>query len=109
MVCSRMTKTRWMIIGMAFLGTAINYIDRANLSVAEVYIRQEAHLSKAQMGFILSAFFWTYAFFQLPAGWLVDRLGARLTYTFSCVWWSTFTALTSLGTGFASLFGLRAL
>jgi D-galactonate transporter len=93
---------------MAFLGTAINYIDRANLGVAETYIRQEAHLSKAQMGLVLSAFFWTYAFFQLPAGWVVDRLGARVTYTLACVWWSAFTAITSLGRGFTSLIGCRA-
>lgn len=92
---------------MAFLGTAINYIDRANLSVAESYIRAEVGLSKAQMGFVLSAFFWTYAFFQLPFGWIVDRLGARLTYTFACLWWSFFTALTSLAGGFASLLGCR--
>ena len=41
---NRPTRVRWIVIGLAFLGTAINYIDRANLSVAEFYIRQEAHL-----------------------------------------------------------------
>lgn len=94
---NRPTRVRWMIIFLAFLGTAINYIDRANLSVAESFIRQDLGLSKSQMGFILSAFFWTYAFFQLPAGWLVDRWGARVTYPFACIWWSFFTALTSFG------------
>ncbi len=98
---------RWLIIGMAFLGTAINYIDRANLGVAEVMIRAELGLTKGQMGLILSAFFFTYAFGQLPAGWIVDRIGARLTYTGACLWWSFFTALTAAGTGFRSLFALR--
>src|SRR5262245_714848 len=81
---------RWLIVGLAFLGTAINYVDRANLGVAEHAIRHELGLSKAQMGLILSAFFSTYAFAQLPAGWIVDRLGARVTYTAACLWWSLF-------------------
>lgn len=98
---------RWLIIGMAFLGTAINYIDRANLGVAEVMIRTELGLTKGQMGLILSAFFFTYAFGQLPAGVIVDRIGARLTYTGACLWWSFFTALTAAGTGFRSLFAFR--
>jgi MFS transporter, ACS family, D-galactonate transporter len=100
---------RWLIIGLAFLGTAINYIDRANLGVAEAMIRQELGLSKGQMGLILSAFFFTYAFGQLPAGWIVDRIGARLTYTGACLWWSCFTALTAAGSGFRSLFAFRLL
>jgi D-galactonate transporter len=94
---------------MAFLGTAINYIDRANLGVAEFWIRDELHLTKAQMGFVLSGFFWAYAFSQLPGGWIVDRLGARLTYVGSCLWWSLFTALTALGRGFTSLLSCRLL
>jgi MFS transporter, ACS family, D-galactonate transporter len=110
--CAAMRKfkgVRWAVIGMAFLGTAINYIDRANLGVAEAIIREELGLSKGQMGLILSAFFFTYAFGQLPAGWIVDRLGARLTYTGACLWWSLFTAATALGNGFKSLFAFRLL
>jgi MFS transporter, ACS family, D-galactonate transporter len=100
---------RWLIIGMAFLGTAINYIDRANLGVAEAMIREDLGLTKGQTGLILSAFFFTYAFGQLPAGVIVDRVGARLTYTGACLWWSVFTALTAAGNGFRSLFAFRLL
>jgi D-galactonate transporter len=103
------TRIRWAIVFLAFLGTAINYIDRANLGVAEMAIREQLHLSKAQMGLVLSAFFWTYAVCQLPAGWLVDRLGARATYAFACLWWSAFTALTAFGQGFWSLLVCRCL
>lgn len=76
-----MQRTRWFIVLMCFLAVAINYIDRANLGVAVPLIRKEYGLDPAVMGLILSAFFWSYALMQLPGGWLIDRFGARVTYT----------------------------
>src|SRR5215213_5649274 len=96
-----MTRIRWAIVGMAFLGTTINYVDRANLAVAAPFISDEPNLGSFQMGLILSGFFWTYAVGQLLAGYLVDRYGARIMYTFSAVWWSVFTAAAALAQGFA--------
>jgi ACS family glucarate transporter-like MFS transporter len=90
-----------------FAGTSINYLDRANLSIAMPKIVDEFHISATLEGLILGAFFWTYALFQLPAGHFIDKLGARVMYTFAVVWWSVFTALTAVSTGFASLFGFR--
>jgi ACS family D-galactonate transporter-like MFS transporter len=100
-------RLRWAIVGMCFLGVSINYLDRANLSVALPEISDEFGLSATVEGLILGAFFWTYALFQLPAGHFIDRLGARVTYGFAVIWWSVFTALTALASGAASLFGLR--
>ncbi len=103
----RQTHVRWTIVGLCFAGTAINYVDRANLSIAAPFIQKDFALSDAKMGLILGAFFWTYAIFQLPSGWFIDKLGPRIMYTFAVLWWSIFTALTALATGFASLFGFR--
>jgi ACS family D-galactonate transporter-like MFS transporter len=97
------------MVFMAFLATAINYIDRANLSVAVPYIQKEFGLKDDAMGLILGAFFITYAGFQMPAGWLVDKLGPRLTYSIAVVWWSFFTAVCFFARGFASIFGFRLL
>jgi sugar phosphate permease len=94
---------------MAFLGTAIVYLDRANLSAAAPAIQKEFGLNNTELGLILSGFFWTYAICQLLAGWFVDRLGARVGYTLGAVLWSIFTAATALGRGFGSLLGLRLL
>jgi D-galactonate transporter len=102
-------RMRWLMVFMAFLGTAINYVDRANLSVAAPYLQKEFALTAAQTGAILGAFFWTYASFQLPSGWFVDRVGERVAYALAATWWSAFTALTAAGRGFASLFGFRVL
>lgn len=94
---------------LAFLGISINYIDRANLGVAVPFIQKELSISDTAMGFILGAFFYTYALFQLPMGWSADRFGARVVYAFAVVWWSVFTAATALARGFVSLFGFRLL
>src|SRR3954449_6892383 len=100
-------KLRWAVVGMCFLGVSINYLDRANLSIALPEITKEFGLSATVEGLILGAFFWTYALFQLPAGHFIDRLGARVTYGFAVAWWSIFTALTAVAGGAASLFGFR--
>ena len=106
---ARITRVRWFMVFLAFLGIAINYIDRANLSVATPFIQRELNIGSGAMGLILGAFFYTYAVFQLPMGWSVDRFGARVVYAFAVVWWSIFTAATSLARGAVSLFGLRLL
>lgn len=98
---------RWAVVGMCFAGTSINYLDRANLSIAMPDIVKEFGISHTVEGLILGAFFWTYALFQLPSGHFIDKVGARVMYTFAVVWWSLFTGLTAAATGFASLFGFR--
>src|SRR5262245_52260009 len=74
------SNVRWLIVFLAFLGTAISYVDRANLGVAMPFVQKELGLSPAASGLALGAFFWTYASFQLPSGWFVDRVGPRVAY-----------------------------
>src|SRR6202012_2221142 len=70
-------------VALALLVVAgvVNYIDRATLAVANPLIREELGLSIADMGYLLSAFLWAYAFAQLPTGAMVDRLGPRILLT----------------------------
>lgn len=101
------TRVRWMIVWLAFGGLSINYLDRANLGVALPFIGEDITLTKTQQGMILAAFFWSYDFCQLVAGWYVDRVGPRRTFTAASIWWSLFTMLTAAAQNFASLFGAR--
>jgi len=94
-----MPKIRWLMIWLCFLANAIGYIDRANLSIAAPMIRSEMGIDAETIGWIMSTFFWTYAVMQLPAGWLVDRIGVRISLTFAVVWWSLFTAATGVARG----------
>lgn len=101
------TRVRWLIVWLAFGGLTINYLDRANLGVALPFIGEEITLTKFQQGMILAAFFWSYDFCQLAAGWYVDRVGPRRTFTTASVWWSVFTMVTAAAQNFASLFCAR--
>lgn len=102
-----MRNMRWIVILLCFLAIAINYIDRANLAVAAPLIQKTLHIGPAQMGLILSGFFWTYALMQMPFGWFVDRVGARIALPIAVAWWSLFTALTSGASSVATMFGCR--
>ena len=72
-----MTTVRWRIFLILLLLTAINYIDRASLSVALPLIAPEFNLTPAMEGLMLSAFFWSYALMQIPGGMLLDRFHTR--------------------------------
>ena len=102
-----MPRARWLMIVLCCLANTINYIDRANLAVAAPTIQHDLGFSSTTMGFILGAFFWTYALMQLPFGWFADRVGERVSLSVAAVWWSTFTAMTALTAGFGSLLGCR--
>ena len=102
-----MRKMRWVVIFLAFLAIAINYIDRANLAVAAPQIEKALGIGPAEMGFILSGFFWSYALMQMPFGWFVDRVGARIALPLAVGWWSVFTALTAVATSVVGMFGCR--
>lgn len=100
-------KTRWLVAGLMWLAIAINYIDRTVLSAAAPTFSKELHIPTEWMGLILSAFFWSYALLQIPAGWFSDKVGQKIGLGLSVLWWSVATAATGLATGFNSLFGLR--
>ncbi len=109
------SRTRWGILAILFIVTTVNYADRASISIAGPEIRKALGLSPVEMGFVFSAFAWSYVAAQLPGGWLLDRFGSKITYFFSIFLWSLFTMLTG-GVGFvaggaavATLFVLRFL
>jgi sugar phosphate permease len=87
----------------------INYIDRANLSVAAPLLRNELGLSATQLGVVLSAFFWTYACMQPIAGWLADRFDVKWVFAVGFFAWSAATALTGVIHAFAALLVMRVL
>jgi ACS family hexuronate transporter-like MFS transporter len=78
----------WGICWLMFASTVLNYMDRQAIALVGPRIRQEFHLSNAGYGWVLAAFYLTYALFQVPAGYLADRAGARRTYAAAVVLWS---------------------
>ncbi|WP_226571358.1 MFS transporter [Mangrovibacter yixingensis] len=101
------TKIRWWIAGLMWLAIAINYIDRTVLSASAPHLIKELDINPELMGFIMAAFFWSYALLQIPAGWFADRFGQKKGLGIAVGWWSVATMCMGLATGFKSLFALR--
>ncbi|HKX27729.1 MAG TPA: MFS transporter [Blastocatellia bacterium] len=100
-------RQRWWLLVLLFTAMLFGYAQRGALGVAAPFISRDLELSKAQMGVLLSTFFWLYAVMQLPAGWLVDRFGVKRAYSLGFVFWSLATSLIGLANGILSLGGLR--
>ena len=97
------TRVRYVVLLLTVAAYMITYIDRVLLSAAVPSIEREFGFSTITMGWVLSSYQIAYALFQIPGGWLGDRLGARLALTAVVVWWSAFTALTALTWSAASM------
>ena len=110
---TKVGRIRWSIVVMIFLVTIVNYADRASISVAKPEMSKEFGIDAAQMGWILSAFGWSYVACQIPGGWLLDRFGSKIVYFFSILIWSLFTLLqggiagVTAGAAIAAIFLLR--
>jgi MFS transporter, ACS family, D-galactonate transporter len=100
---------QWIVPLLLFLSIAINYVDRGSLSLAAPLIVREMSLSPVRLGLLLSAFFWTYAGFQLVAGWIVDHVDEKWVLAVGFALWSGATAATGLVGSFGALFAVRLL
>jgi len=106
---SRMSSGLRVLLALLFLSVFLNYIDRSNLSIAAPMLKDELGISAAQLGWLLSAFFWTYAGMQIIAGWLVDRWNVKWVFAAGFAIWSSATAATGLLHSFAFLFAVRVI
>src|SRR5689334_22304687 len=84
----RATRARYGVIAFAASVAALTYVDRVCISKAEPFITKEFGLKPEQMGFVFAAFGVGYALFEVPGGWLGDRIGARKVLTRIVLWWS---------------------
>jgi ACS family D-galactonate transporter-like MFS transporter len=101
------SRTRFRVLALISAGTMINYLDRTVLGVAAPNLSSDLHISPAVMGIVFSAFSWSYAAAQIPGGWVLDRIGTRLTYFLSVALWSLFTLVQGFANGISSLVGFR--
>ncbi|HEX5423570.1 MAG TPA: MFS transporter [Candidatus Acidoferrales bacterium] len=103
----KLSPTLRAVLILLTLSIFINYIDRGNLSVAAPLLKDELRLSPSELGILLSAFFWSYTAFQIPSGWLIDRLDVTKVLAFGFFIWSCATSITGLMHGFAALLVVR--
>lgn len=103
------TRVRHVVTGFAVALAVITYIDRVSIAVAAPSITKDLGLSNTQMAWALAIFGWAYAIFEIPGGWLGDRIGPRRVLMRIVLWWSIFTAATGWAWNAASLVTIRAL
>lgn len=103
-----MTKKRYSVLAMVFVTVVINYLDRTNISIAASALQSELNMDSLQLGYIFSAFAWTYAILQIPGGFVADRLNSRILYALLLALWSIATLIQGMVNSFAALLGLRA-
>ena len=101
------TTSPLVLVGLMALSLFINYIDRGNLATGATQIRADLHLSATAYGALTAGFYFAYAFFQLPAGALADRIGGKLVLGIGALLWSVSTLMTGFVEGFFGLFVLR--
>lgn len=95
--------TRWWVVGLLFVATVINYIDRQTLSILSGTLRSELKLTDADYANVVSAFLFSYLIMYTVSGRLIDRFGVRLGVAVCITWWSAAAALTSCARGPFSL------
>ena len=103
------THVRYIVLAFLCALAFLTYFDRVCITSAQSDIKRDLHLSDGQIGLVLGGFWLAYGLFEIPAGSLGDRFGARRTLSAIALAWSLFTALSGSAIGFGSLLAARVL
>jgi ACS family hexuronate transporter-like MFS transporter len=98
---------RWWVVGLLFLATVINYVDRQTLSILGTTLRTELNLTEQDYANCVSAFLVSYAVMYSVSGRIIDRVGVKVGAAACVIWWSIAAALTGLARGPFSLAAFR--
>jgi sugar phosphate permease len=102
-------RRRWGIALLLGFGVLVNYFDRVNLSVSQDALHNAFGISTVMFGYLLSAYSWTYAAFQLPSGLILDRFGVKLVGRLGTFLWSVASFAAAISTGLTGFLGARLL
>jgi len=98
---------RWSVVGLLFAASMINYMDRATLSYALPTMSDDLGLGPIEKGILTSAFFYSYAYMQIPIGWTADRVNLKWVYAGMFAIWSLACGLVGLANSLGMLIALR--
>ncbi|THD48989.1 MAG: MFS transporter [Bradyrhizobium sp.] len=102
-------RRRWLIGVLLGVGILINYFDRVNLSVAGPELQKEFGLTPGDLGLLFSAFFWSYAFLQIPVGLVLDRFGVTRVSRIGAFLWGVASGAVAFANGFGAIVAARFL
>jgi sugar phosphate permease len=98
-----MTFERYLVLCWLCTAATLAYVHRSAPAPAASAIQADLKLNPDQIGWMLAIFYWGYAVFQIPGGWLADRWGTRRLLSLIALIWTLATGALALATGFASL------
>jgi MFS transporter, ACS family, D-galactonate transporter len=98
---------RYAVYAGLFLLTFVSYVDRVNLSVAAGPIAAAFGLSPIELGYVFSAFLWTYVLLLIPMGIAADRFGGRTLTAAALAIWSLAAVCTGLAASLPALYAAR--
>ncbi len=104
---SPQTKYRWVICGLLFFATTINYVDRQILSLLKPILDEQLGWTSTQFGAINSAFQAAYGVSLFFFGWFIDKFGTKLGYAVSIGAWSIAAVAHALVNSIGGFFGAR--
>ena len=93
-------KYQHRVLGLLAMLSVITYLDRVCIAVAGPRMQESLGISPQAWGWVSGAFFLSYGVFEIPTGALGDRIGPRRVLTRIVLWWSAFTSLTGVVTGY---------
>lgn len=99
----------WTVVGLLATVLFLNYVDRGTLPTAAPLIESDLGLNASQLGYLFSAFYWSYALLQIPVGVLAERLGAQRVLAAGLILWACATLLMGFAHQFTTLLLLRVL
>ena len=100
---------RWRVVAVVFLLAFITIAVRVCISSAKLEMASELHITDVEFGWVFGVFAVGYSIAMVPAGWMGDRVGARLFLAVIVCAWALLTAVTGFVAGLASLIILRLL
>lgn len=98
-VAAGRSAVRWRVFTMLCVASFVAFVLRTNMSIAQERMTTDLGLTKVQLGWVMAAFAWGYALFQLPGGIWGDRLGARGSLTVIVTAWGVLNLLIGLAPG----------
>jgi MFS family permease len=104
---ARPTKARFLVLAWLCAAAALAYVSRNAIAVAESTVRNDLGLTKQQSGWLMRAFFFSYALCSIPAAQFGQRAGSRRALPFFATVWSIATAVTALVSGLGGFLAAR--
>lgn len=105
---ARPSRRRWIVLGMLFASTVLNYVDRQTLSILASHVQRDLGMSVLDYAHVVQLFLISYTVAYLGSGWLTDKLGTKLSLALFVCWWSLANMLTGLVQNVAQLGAARA-